>query len=261
MRELTGSQPQSPKPLLKIESLSKRFGGLQVLEAFDLEVGASELLCIIGPNGCGKTTLFNVITGTFPPDSGSLTFDGVSISGLRPHQVARMGVTRKFQVPGVYPELTVYQNIAVPLAAAKQVYRPSKLIRGITDTTRAFELLALCGLEGKHNETVSTLSHGERQLLEMAMVLAPDPRLILLDEPTGGMSLVETAATAQLVRRLRNEFGKTVIVIEHDMRFVEMLDCPVSVMLRGRIACTGSYREIREYPEVVTAYLGRAAHA
>ena len=231
------------------------------MEAFDLAVGASELLCIIGPNGCGKTTLFNVITGTFPPDSGSLTFDGVPIAGLLPHQVARMGVTRKFQVPGVYPELTVYQNIAVPLAAAKQVYRPSKLIGEITDTARASELLALCGLEAKRNETVSTLSHGERQMLEMAMVLAPDPRLILLDEPTGGMSLVETAATAQLVRRLRDEFSKTVIVIEHDMRFVEMLDCPVSVMLRGRIACTGSYHEIREYPEVVTAYLGRAAHA
>lgn len=252
------SSLDSSTALIEIRDVAKSFGGLQVLKDFSLQVGESELLSIIGPNGCGKTTLFNVITGTLVPDAGDILVGGRNIVGLTAFEIARLGLSRKFQVPGVYPELTVSENIAVPLATAGKSYSPLQLIRHRIDEERAHTLLELCGLSQKFSYPVGALSHGERQLLEISMVLATDPRIVLLDEPTAGMSVVETENTARLIRRLQNEFSKTVLVIEHDMRFVEQLDCRVAVMLRGRIARTGTYKEIREDPEVINAYLGRA---
>lgn len=243
-------------PLLDIRGVFKGFGGLQVLDGFDLAIAAGDLLSIIGPNGCGKTTLFNVVTGTFPPDAGEIFFSGRNIAGLSAHQIARLGLSRKFQVPGVFPELTVSENLELPLASTGG-YAPLRLIGLKPDDERAAMLLDLCGLASKAGDRVGTLAHGERQWLEIAMLLAADPRVILLDEPTAGMTLVETERTAALIRRLRDEFDKTVLVIEHDMRFVQRLNCPVAVMLRGRIARAGSYDEIRQDPEVIKAYLGQ----
>lgn len=245
-------------PLLEVREVAKRFGGIAALDGLSLSLGAGDLRCIIGPNGCGKTTLFNVITGAFPPDSGAVLLEGRDIAGAPPHRIAGLGVARKFQIPGIYPELTVAQNLEVPLAAASGGRRgPLSLLRQRIDPERLEELLDFAGLAAKAAEPVGTLAHGEKQWLEIAMLLATGARLLLLDEPTAGMSVVETQRTAELVKELQHRHGKTVLVIEHDMHFVELLDCPVVVMMRGRILRQGSYAEVSADPEVVEAYLGR----
>jgi ABC-type uncharacterized transport system ATPase subunit len=221
-----------------------------------LSLQAGELKCIIGPNGCGKTTLFNIVTGAFPPTSGRIFVSGRDVTGRRANEIARLGVSRKFQVPGVYPELTVAENLEVPLAAGAGA-SPLSAIFQLAPRHRLDELLELCGLDEKSGQEVSTLSHGERQWLEIAMLVATDAELILLDEPTAGMSVVETQKTAGLIQRLRSDYGKTVLVIEHDMGFVSLLDCPVVVIMRGTVLREGTYEEVRQDDRVIEAYLGK----
>lgn len=233
--------------LLEVAGLEKDFGGVRAADGLSLTLGAGEMLCLIGPNGCGKTTLFNLITGAIPADRGSLTFDGQSLRGLEPYQIARRGILRKFQVPGIYPELTVRENLG--LAADG---RSSEALADIDG------LLALARLSGRDQVPAGSLAHGEKQWLEIAMVLAGRPRLLLLDEPTNGMTGAETAATVALIRDLHRDHGCAVLVIEHDMGFVRELDCPVALMLRGRIERRGSFAELQADPLVRDAYLGQA---
>jgi ABC-type uncharacterized transport system ATPase subunit len=247
---------QRPTPLLEVRGIVKRFGGVAALDGLSLTLGAGDLNCIIGPNGCGKTTLFNVITGAFLPDEGRVSFRGQDIIGMAPHRIAALGITRKFQIPGVYPDLAVAENLEIPLATAGERRSPLALVRHPTDRRRLKELLEFSALTGKASTTVSELAHGEKQWLEIAMLLATNAELILLDEPTAGMSVVETQRTAELVKTLRDEHGKTVLVIEHDMNFVRLLDCPVVVMMRGRVVREGKYADISNDPEVIGAYLG-----
>ncbi len=242
--------------LIEVREVHKRFGGVAALDGLSFILDRGDLRCIIGPNGCGKTTLFNVITGAFRPDGGQILVAGRDIAGMAPHRIATLGITRKFQIPGVYSELSVAENLEIALAAAGPGRSPLALLTRPIDRARLHELLAFAALTQKAERPVAALAHGEKQWLEIAMLLATGAEIILLDEPTAGMSVVETQRTAELVRTLRSEHGKTVLVIEHDMNFVRLLDCPVVVMMRGRVVRQGTYAEVSSDPEVIEAYLG-----
>ena len=243
-------------PFLSAKNLSKVFGGIRAVESLDLDLAKGEMLAVIGPNGCGKTTLFNLLTGRFAPDSGDIAFAGANITGLKPYQIARLGIGRKFQVPGIYPDLTVRENLEVPFFASRRK-GPLGVFswRGrLAEDRRA--ILAEVALTGKEDLSAGALSHGEKQWLEIAMLLASKPRLMLLDEPTAGMTFPEATATAELIARLQRDQGIAIIVIEHDIAFVEQLACEVAVMMKGSFIRRGSFEEVRNDPEVKAAYLG-----
>jgi ABC-type uncharacterized transport system ATPase subunit len=232
--------------LLRLDGVTRRFGGMRALDGVDLKVGAGELLCVIGPNGCGKTTLFNVVTSQLPPSTGTVRFDGRSIVGLTPHAIARAGIARKFQVPSVFEDLTVAENLGVAcFGTAPGVRGPD--LAGVLDRVK---------LQGRADTLAGSLSHGQRQWLEIGLLLAQAPRLMLLDEPTAGMTAAETLSTAALVRNLADAHGTAVVVVEHDMRFVQALDARVVVMLAGRIVADGPFDVVRRLPAVRDAYLG-----
>ncbi|MGI9332489.1 MAG: ABC transporter ATP-binding protein [Gammaproteobacteria bacterium] len=243
-------------PLLEVRGVSKHFGGIAALDGLSLTLEEAELKCVIGPNGCGKTTLFNVVTGAFAPGAGEVRFCGNDITGHSPHRIGRLGVSRKFQVPGIYPSLSVVENLEVALVRSSASGNPFGLLRGRSSTATLGEMLRRFGLVDKAGLPAGSLSHGEKQWLEMAMLVAGDARLILLDEPTAGMTVEETEATARLIKTIQSERSLTVLVIEHDMDFVRELACPVIVMIRGAILCEGSYAQIQRNPEVREAYLG-----
>jgi urea transport system ATP-binding protein len=244
--------------LLEAEDVTKAFGGVHALAGVRMTVDEGGLRCIIGPNGCGKTTLFNVITGAFRPTSGTVRFAGREITGLRPHQISRLGIARKFQVPGIYPSLTVAENLEVPLVAARARHGPLGLLRGAARRDAGRDLLARFRLAAHAAEPAGVLAHGQKQWLEIAMLLAGEARLLLLDEPTAGMTVAETARTADLIREIHAQTGVAVLIIEHDMSFVQRLECPVVVMMRGAVLREGSYQEIQHDPAVREAYLGQA---
>jgi len=244
---------------LAVESLVKEFGGIRAVDSLSLALDRGGLLCIVGPNGCGKTTLFNLITGEFPPTAGSIRFDGADITGLRPFEIGRMGVGRKFQVPGIYPHLTVRENLAVPLFAAAGRRGLLGLLARDQSAIRADGVLEQIRLGSQADRPAGALSHGGKQWLEIGMLLAGAPRLMLLDEPTAGMTAAETEATADLILRIHREAGIAVIAIEHDMGFVERLDSEVAVMMKGALLRRGSFAEVRADPVVREIYLGRRA--
>jgi len=243
-------------PLLQISGVRKAFGGVIALDGVDLSLPACSTTCIIGPNGCGKTTLFNIISGAFSPTVGKIWFRGEELTGLAPHRIARKGIARKFQVPGIYPSLSVAENLEVPLISGSAVHPLRRLLTYGARDRRLTELLHLAQLDDKASIAACELSHGEKQWLEIAMLLASDAELLLLDEPTAGMTIAETARTADLIKNICFETGKTILAIEHDMHFVRRLDCHVVVMMRGRIFREGRYEGLQADPAVRTAYLG-----
>jgi urea ABC transporter ATP-binding protein UrtD len=255
----SSAQPSSaaaPKaPLLVANALSCRFGGILALDQVDLSIDSGELLGIIGPNGAGKSTLFNVITGHVRPTSGRLTFRGQEITGMSPYRVARAGIVRKYQVPTVFRNLSLRQNLAVAANGRRSL--PALLGRPADTREKILQLLDLLHLSSRADDEAGTLSHGQRQWLEIGMVLANDPQLLLLDEPTAGMTTRETRETEALLKDLAS--GHTVAVIEHDIRFIREVARRVIVMHRGRVLADGVIADIERNETVRDVYLGRSA--
>jgi ABC-type uncharacterized transport system ATPase subunit len=229
--------------LLQAENVGIRFGGLQALEALNLTIRDKELCCIIGPNGAGKSTFLNVLTGTLRPTSGSVRFLGHDIAGLPLHRIARLGIARKFQIPSVFPSLSVEDNLKVARWGALSPVRP------------VGELLELVALTNRAATLAGELAHGQKQWLEIGMALAIEPRLLLLDEPTAGMTPQETLATAEMLLRLKGEFS--IVAVEHDIRFVRALNCETLVLHQGRRLRSGPFHDIETDEMVRDVYLGR----
>ncbi|MBW2058422.1 MAG: ABC transporter ATP-binding protein [Deltaproteobacteria bacterium] len=242
--------------VLEISNLGKRYGGLWALQNLNLGIGRGELRGIIGPNGAGKSTLFNLIIGRERPTTGKIIYQGRNIAGLRPDQRARLGISIKFQITNVFNGLSVSDNIRLGIAGCRRGREEGSGRNGSGSLDdRVSEILERIGLSGKSGEPAGTLSHGEKQWLEIGMALATEPTLLLLDEPTSGMGREETEKTAELIRRLRGEL--TILVIEHDMDFVRSVSERITVLYRGGFLTEGTYDEIKADDRVIEAYLGR----
>ncbi len=237
-----------PKPLLQLNNLSKRFGGVIAIDEMDMSFEAGTLTAIIGPNGCGKSTLFNVICGAERADSGSVSFDGFELNGKKAAEICKLGIGRKFQSPSIFEEMTVAENLALPLI---------RFGANGPQQVSTEDILKKVGLAQKKDELAGSLSHGEKQWLEISMVLVQSPKLILLDEPTAGMTVGETQETVRLIKELNQTLQTTIIVIEHDIRFIQALGCPIYVLSAGKIVMTGSFDEVSANPEVKTLYFGK----
>jgi urea transport system ATP-binding protein len=245
--------------LLRVEDLVVEFaGGFRALNGVNLAVASGDLRILVGPNGAGKSTLLDAVIGRVRPTQGRILFHGQPIQALPEHVIARRGIARKFQTPGVLEELSVFDNLL--LAARRDKGLRSSLTWEPTpeeeETVR--DLLSRIALEEKAYMVASRLAHGERQWLELGMVLATGAELVLLDEPTAGMTRQEVEKTAELLKALRG--SRTFLVVDHDMAFVAMLEAPVTVLHQGQVLAEGSYEEVRNHPEVVAVYLG-GAHA
>jgi len=249
--------------LFYAEGLAKRFGGLQAVDDFAVEVYPGEIVGLIGPNGAGKTTVFNLITGLERPDRGTLYFQREFITGLPAHQIARRGLARTFQNIRLLRHLTVLENVKVAyhchlrytlLEAALRLPRFRRGEREIT--SKSMEFLDLLGLADVAGKLAGDLPYGKRRRLEIARALATEAELLLLDEPAAGLNPAETAELAALIRRLRDEFHVTLLLIEHDMKLVMSLCDRVVVLNFGRVIATGTPEHVRRHPDVIAAYLG-----
>jgi branched-chain amino acid transport system ATP-binding protein len=247
--------------LLQVKNVSKHFGSLVAVNDISMTVEPGELRAIIGPNGAGKTTFFNLITGFFTPTKGSITFDGRDVTALLPARRVWCGMARTFQVTEIFPELSVGENIRIPVEVAAGLRLRPWLSRADEAKIheRVAELLAMGSLTEKAERQVGELSHGDQRATEIMMALALKPRLLLLDEPTAGMGDQETYDITQLVRRLHKESKLTIVLIEHDMRVVFHLADRIMVLDQGKFLAEGTPQEIAANKAVQTAYLGQAA--
>jgi len=249
--------------LLEVRGLSKRFGGLDAVSDLDFDVNEGEILGIIGPNGAGKSTIFNMIGGTFRPTSGTLTFQGKNLTGQPSHRVAKWGISRVFQGNMLFPTSTAVDNVVMGAHLHTQLGVPGFLFGGrgarrrdSALRSRAMELLDLVGLVDDALTLASDLPHGNQRHLCLAVALAVEPKLLLLDEPVTGMNAEEVTEMLDLVRMLREKTGLTLIVIEHNMKAVMGLCDRIVVISYGRKIAEGTPQEIASNPEVIEAYLG-----
>jgi urea transport system ATP-binding protein len=241
-------------PTLEIESLSVSFDGFKAVDDFNFTVHEDELRVVIGPNGAGKTTLLDLICGKTRPTSGKIKFKGRDISKMSENKIVDHGVGRKFQTPSIYPKLTVFQNLEISFPRGRGVWG-SLFFRHSPDVTaRVKEVAEQVYLPSKLFTLAEHLSHGQKQWLEIGMVLIADPQLMLLDEPVAGMSVRERQETAHLLSRICK--GRSVVVIEHDMNFVKQIAHRVTVMHQGKLLAEGSMDEVQSNPKVVEVYLG-----
>jgi branched-chain amino acid transport system ATP-binding protein len=238
-------------PLVDIQGISKHFGGLSAVSDVNLSVERGEIHCLIGPNGAGKSTLFKLIVGIYPPTSGTIRFDDAEITRERPYARVQRGMSIKMQAPSVFKELAVRQNIHVAL----QRQRAGRDLAYEQD-----RLLALLDLTDNADKPAGALAHGQQQWLEIGMALALQPQLLLLDEPTAGMSPDETYRTGELVKSLNGQ-GMTILVVEHDMTFVRQIARRVTVLHLGKVFAHGALAEIIRDPRVAEIYLGKTHHA
>ncbi len=242
-------------PIVRTERLTRSFGSLMAVAHVNFEVERGELRSIIGPNGAGKTTFFRLISGEMAPSSGRIWFDGREITGLPQHRVSRLGVSKSYQITNVFPHLTVLENIRV----AAQTYRLSFNFWGRAAALTAIRdkagvILKEVGLWDKRELLAAYLSHGEKRHLELGIALSTDPTLLLLDEPTAGMSPEETDETIHLIRRIAT--GRTVILVEHKMKVVMNISDRITVLHQGQVLAEGSPAEIRANTRVQQTYLG-----
>ncbi|HEX9898307.1 MAG TPA: ABC transporter ATP-binding protein [Candidatus Methylomirabilis sp.] len=247
------------KYLLEIESLMKSFGGFLATDGVSLAVEQGSLCSLIGPNGAGKTTLFNQVTGYLVPDSGRITFKGKDITGLHPYQISRKGITRAFQVINIFPRLTVMESAQLAILA-KRGYT-LKFFAGARKMVReeAMAVLETVGLADKAGYLAKELSHGEQRTLEMALALAGEPELLLLDEPMAGMSPFERVKATELIQKIHEERGLTVLFCEHDMDVVFGISEKVTVLHQGRVIAEGKPEDIKKNEEVNLVYLGHSS--
>jgi branched-chain amino acid transport system ATP-binding protein len=242
--------------ILETKELYHDFSGLRVLFGINLQVQEGERHAVIGPNGAGKTTLFNTITGTYHPSQGQVFFKGKDITGFKPHQLARIGIGRSFQITSTFTNLTAFQNIPLAILSKDGVrfnlFQKVDKMKRITEETEA--MLERVNLLGERNVPASMLSYGKSRALEISMAMATDPELILLDEFAAGMSRDETHNAVALIRKMTE--GKTTVIIEHDMDVVFSLADRITVLHYGKILATGTPNEIRLNQDVKDAYLG-----
>jgi branched-chain amino acid transport system ATP-binding protein len=244
------------EPVLRLDRLRKSFGGLAVTDDVSLDVLPGEVHAIIGPNGAGKTTLINQISGLLYPDGGSVRFAGRDVTALPPHKRAALGLARSFQITSVLPRFTALQNVA--LAVQARDGSSFRFFGRVDDdeelNARARSALSDVGLAERASEEAGHLSHGDRRALELAIALAMEPKLLLLDEPMAGTGHDETAMLTAALRRLKGRFP--ILLIEHDMTVVFALADRVSVLISGRVLDSGAPAAVRANPEVIAAYLG-----
>jgi len=242
--------------LLETRALARSFGEFRAVDGVDLAVRAGEIRAVIGPNGAGKTTLFNLVTGHLRPTSGSVTFAGRAITGRPPHLVARAGLARAFQVTNVFPRLRVLECVQYALVVTARRAGDFWSFRHTSTAGEARRVLRDVGLEDLAGAEARTLSHGDQRALEVALALATRPRLLLLDEPTAGMSPWETERTVTLVRSLATETGLTVLFCEHDVDMVFSVADRITVMHQGRVIAEGPPEQVRADEQVNRVYLG-----
>jgi branched-chain amino acid transport system ATP-binding protein len=257
-------------PLLELDQVSLAFGGLRALHALDLKVDEHEIVSVIGPNGAGKSTVFNVITGIYRP-GGDIRFDGRSIVGKRPHKITQMGIARTFQSLRLFLNMTVKENVkaatygsthATPIESMLRLPRARREEREVD--ARAEEVLAFFGqrLQGyRFDQPAYSLSYANRRRLEIARAMATGAHMLLLDEPAAGMNPTETHEITELIARLRDERGYTILVIEHDMHVVEGISDRVVALDHGEKLTEGDFHQVANHPEVIEAYLGRNPEA
>jgi branched-chain amino acid transport system ATP-binding protein len=242
--------------MLQVESLVKSFDDFMAVNGANLTVGKGEIVAVIGPNGAGKTTLFNLITGALKRDRGRIILKGEDISEYPPYEICKKGISRSYQIVNIFPRLTVFGNVQVAvlsqLGRSSNLFRPAQNIavgetRGILETV---------GLSDKEKRMAGSLSHGDQKILEMAIALGNEPELLILDEPTAGMSPEETLATIELIQRLAKMRGLTILFCEHDMDIVFSIAQSIMVMRQGQTILQGGPEEVRGNREVQEAYLG-----
>ena len=247
--------------LLKVEAVSRHFGSLVAVDNVSMVVEPGELRAVIGPNGAGKTTFFNLISGLLQPSRGRIVFDGKDVTRLLPARRVWRGMARTFQVTEIFPELTVRENLRIPVEGAAGYRLRPWLSRDADAAVRArvSELIDMGGLGGSADRLAGELSHGDQRATEIMMALALKPRLLLLDEPTAGMGDQETYEVTRLIRKLHKDQKLSIVLIEHDMRVVFNLADRIMVLAEGRILAEGTPKQIAANEQVQAAYLGKAA--
>ena len=258
-------QNVAPETVLSVEHVGVQFGGLVALSELNFDVREGEIVSLIGPNGAGKTTAFNVMTGFLTPTKGVVTYRGTVLNGLKPHEIADLGLIRTFQRTSVFPNDTVYDNVLIGLHRQGKVHLAEGIL-GLPraraserqQRERATELVRWIGLEARANDLAGSLSYGEQRLVGVALALAAQPSMLLLDEPVSGMNASETHTFVQLIRSIRGR-GVTILLVEHDMPMVMSVSDRIVVLNYGRIIAEGSPETIRSDPAVIEAYLGQGA--
>jgi branched-chain amino acid transport system ATP-binding protein len=242
--------------MLQVESVIKSFDDFMAVNGANLTVGQGEIVAVIGPNGAGKTTLFNLITGALKRDRGRIIFKGEEISELPPYDICKKGISRSYQIVNIFPRLTVFENVQVAVLSyqrrSSNLFRPAQSL-AVKETRSILESM---GLSGKEKSIAGSLSHGDQKILEIAIALGNEPELLILDEPTAGMSPEETQATMELVKRLGNQRGLTILFCEHNMDIVFSVAKSIMVMGHGQTIVQGTPEAIRSNKEVQEAYLG-----